>query len=142
MPKIQKAANLEYQADRDTVIFQILTSDKIEVSDEAIAYFRKYPDEVDEVTAETRIHKIFLWAGLAFGLAAVAVSKVLSILPLENYIGLGLEGFLVDVVFEGGVALIGAALTAYFLGILLNTQQERARLFRKEIRRKLRETTP
>ena len=102
-------------------------------------YFRRYPEEVDEVTAASRIHKLFLWAGLGFGLLAVAVSKVMSILPLEDYIGLGLEGFLVDIVFEGGVALIGAALTAYFLGVLLNTQQERAKLFRKEIRRRLRE---
>lgn len=139
MPKSDERESREREADRDNLFFELLTSDKIEVSDEAMAYFRQHPEEVDEITAATRVHKFFLWAGVGIGMAAVAVSKILSRLPLEDYIGAGLEDFLVDIVFEGGVALIGAALTAYFLGVLLNKQQERAKSFRKEIRRKLRE---
>ncbi|MDX8347524.1 hypothetical protein SLH49_05945 [Cognatiyoonia sp. IB215446] len=130
------------EADREALFFEILTSNKITVSDEALAYFRKHPEEVDEVTAATRVHMFFLWVGLGVGIVAVAMSKLLSALPLEDYIGGGFEEFLVELVFEGGVALIGAALTAYFLGVLLNRQQERAKAFRKEIRRKLREDAP
>jgi hypothetical protein len=35
------------------------------------------------------------------------------------------------------VALIGAAVTAYLLGILLNRQQENAAAWRSEIRRRI-----
>ena len=45
--------------------------------------------------------------------------------------------FTIDIVFESGVALIGAAVTAYILGILLNQQQENAAKWRAEIRRKI-----
>ena len=45
--------------------------------------------------------------------------------------------FAVDIVFEVGVALIGAAVTAYLLGILLNQQQDRAAAWRSEIRRRI-----
>ena len=45
--------------------------------------------------------------------------------------------FVIDIVFEIGVALIGAAVTAYLLGILLNRQQENAAAWRTEIRRML-----
>jgi hypothetical protein len=51
-----------------------------------------------------------------------------------------LREFAVDVVFEIGVALIGAAVTAYILGILLNQQQENASLWRAEIRKKIGES--
>lgn len=139
---MKQSKNKDREADREALFFEILTSGKIEVSDDALAYFRKHPEEVDEVTAATRVHMFFLWVGLGVGVLAVAMSKILSQLPLEDYIGTSFEEFLVDLVFEGGVALIGAALTAYFLGVLLNRQQERAKAFRKEIRRKLREAAP
>jgi hypothetical protein len=51
-----------------------------------------------------------------------------------------LQEFLVDIVFEIGIALIGAGITAYLLGILLNTQQENAERWRTAIRDKIRET--
>ena len=142
MPKSKIAKSLEREGGRDSLFLHMLASDKIEIPDDAMAYFREHPDEVDEVTAATRVHRFFLWAGLGLGMLAVAISKILSLLPLEDYVGRGFEEFLVDIVFEGGVALIGAAITAYFMGILLNNQQERAKAFRKEIRRRLREETP
>jgi len=48
--------------------------------------------------------------------------------------------FSIDVLFEMGSALIGAAVTAYILGILLNQQQEKAAHWRAEIRRKIDDT--
>jgi hypothetical protein len=47
----------------------------------------------------------------------------------------GFREFAIDIVFESGVALIGAAVTAYILGILLNRQQENATRWRGEVRR-------
>jgi len=49
----------------------------------------------------------------------------------------GLREFGVDIIFEIGVALIGAAVTAYILGILLNKQQDNAAEWRSEIRRRI-----
>ena len=51
----------------------------------------------------------------------------------------GYRAFVIDIVFEVGVALIGAAVTAYILGILLDQQQENAAKWRAEIRRRLAE---
>ena len=45
--------------------------------------------------------------------------------------------FVVDLVFEIGVALIGAAIVAYVLGIILNQQQNEAEKWRKEVREKI-----
>jgi hypothetical protein len=45
--------------------------------------------------------------------------------------------FTIDIIFEIGVALIGAAVTAYILGILLNKQQENAAKWRAEIRSRI-----
>ncbi|MGI9481684.1 MAG: hypothetical protein ACR2OR_04915 [Hyphomicrobiales bacterium] len=45
--------------------------------------------------------------------------------------------FFEDLTFETGLALIGAGVTAYMLGILLNTQQENAQKWRRMIRKKI-----
>ncbi len=126
--------------ERDRLVMRMVRSEKIEISDQVLAYFRNNPEAIDEVTASTRVHLFFLWVGMGIGLLAVAFSTLLAQLPLEDYLNPGFASFLIDVIFEGGVALIGAALTAYFMGILLNTQQERALAFRREIRRRLEDT--
>ena len=51
----------------------------------------------------------------------------------------GVSEFVIDMVFETGVALIGAAVTAYILGILLNQQQDNAASWRVQIRRRISE---
>ncbi|MEO0543894.1 MAG: hypothetical protein AAFY99_08765 [Pseudomonadota bacterium] len=139
MSKQTVGEELEREANRESMFLKMLTSEKIEISDDELAYFRKYPEEIDEVTASTRVHRFFLWAGMVTGLLAVGLSKVMAALPIERYLAPGVAEFVIDIVFEGGVALVGAALTAYFMGVLLNTQQQRAKAFRKEIRRRLRE---
>jgi hypothetical protein len=111
-----------------------------ELSDEELAYFTEHPDTIDEVTAPVNIHKLFLWVGALLGIVLVGVSKWLKFTehPLlsESVIEFG-----VDIVFEIGVALIGAAVTAYILGILLNRQQENAAHWRAEIRRKIKDNS-
>lgn len=141
MRKTKGKHDIGRKSDRDSLFLRMLAAEKIEISDEAMAYFRKYPDEVDEVTAPTRVHMFFLWVGIGIGMLAVALSKIVAALPFDHYLGESVETFVVEIIFESGIALIGAALTAYFLGVLLNAQQERARAFRKEIRRRLRKET-
>jgi hypothetical protein len=65
---------------------------------------------------------------------------VLKFYPFISGLSEGIQEFGVDLVFETGVALIGAAVTAYILGILLNRQQDNAAKWRAEIRRRLEET--
>ena len=100
-------------------------------------YFKKHPNEIDEVTAPINIHKLFLAVGIGVGIFLVAISKIVahsSFLPVVSDV---LREILIDIVFEIGVALIGAGVTAYMLGILLNVQQENAQQWKRMIRRKI-----
>lgn len=107
----------------------------VDVSEDEVAYFRDHPDEIDEFTAPVNIRKRFLWAGALLGALLVAISKALKYSAIEEYLSAGSSEFVVDIFFEAGVALIGAAVTAYLLEILLNTQQENAAKWRDGIRR-------
>jgi hypothetical protein len=125
---------------RDQMFLKLyLKSHPGEVTDEEIDYFREHPDQIDEVTAPVNVHKLFLWWGALLGVALVALSKYLKF-SIVYVLSEALREFAVDVVFEIGVALIGAAVTAYILGILLNQQQENASLWRAEIRKKIGES--
>jgi hypothetical protein len=107
-----------------------------QVTDEEIAYFRQHPDQIDEVSAPVTVHKLFLWAGAILGVAGVALSKVLKYLDMI-FMSEFVREFIIDLVFESGVALIGAAVTAYLLGILLNRQQDNAARWRSVIRSRI-----
>lgn len=115
-----------------------LKSAPSDVTHEELAYFRDHPDQIDEVTAPVNVHKLFLWVGTLLGVACVGLSKVLKFYELVA-LSEGYREFVIDIVFEVGVALIGAAVTAYILGILLDQQQENAAKWRVEIRRRLTE---
>jgi hypothetical protein len=110
-----------------------------EVTDEEIAYFRDYPNEIEEYAAPLSIHKYFLWSGVLLGSICVAVSKVLKFSTLLALMPEAVREFMIDIVFEAGVALIGAAVTAYLLGILLNRQQELAAKWKIDIRQRIEE---
>ena len=127
----------EASKQRDRMFLKLfLKSNPSEVTDEEITYFRDHPNQIDEITTPVVVHKLFLWAGTLLGTACVGLSKVIKF----SQIALFSEGFLefvVDIIFEIGVALIGAAVTAYILGILLNQQQDNAATWRSEIRRRI-----
>ncbi|MGM7374630.1 hypothetical protein ACOI3T_31310, partial [Acinetobacter baumannii] len=58
--------------DQDKLFIKLLFKSTSEVTDEEIEYYRKYPDQIDQVTAPINIHKIFLWAGALLGVIAVS----------------------------------------------------------------------
>ena len=127
----------ESDKQRDQIFLKLFLKTGInEVTDEEIAYFRNHPDQIDEITAPVAVHKLFLWVGALLGTLLVAVSKVIKFSQLA-IVSVGVREFVIDIVFEIGVALIGAAVTAYILGILLNQQQENAKKWRSEIRRRI-----
>mgnify|MGYP001552197797 CR=1 FL=1 len=122
---------------RDHIFLKLfLTTSPSELGEEEMAYFREHPEQIDEVTAPVNIHKLFLWAGALLGAFFVALSKLLvhSEVLIQHLV---VREYVIDIVFESGVALIGAAMTAYILGILLDKQQKNAAHWRSEIRRRL-----
>ena len=122
---------------RDHIFLKLfLTTSPSELGEEEMAYFREHPEQIDEVTAPVNIHKLFLWAGALLGAFFVALSKLLihSEVLIQHLV---VREYVIDIVFESGVALIGAAITAYILGILLDKQQKNAAHWRSEIRRRL-----
>jgi len=122
---------------RDRMFIKLfLRSASNRVTGEEVTYFREHPDQIDEVTAPVEVHKLFLWAGGILGALLVGVSKVIKFAQL-TVLSEGVLEFVIDIVFEIGVALIGAAVTAYILGILLNQQQDNAATWRLEIRRRI-----
>lgn len=122
---------------RDRMFFKLfLKSSPDQVTDAEMAYFRDHPELIDEITAPVNVHKLFLWVGALLGTLFVAVSKAIKFAQ-HTFLSEGLLEFTVDIIFEVGGALIGAAVTAYILGILLNQQQDNAANWRAEIRRKI-----
>ena len=106
------------------------------LTEEELTFFREHPEAIDEVTAPVNVHKLFLWLGALMGLSLLAFSKWLKFSGFTLFSEAFME-FSIDLVFEIGVALIGTAVTAYVLGILLNKQQEKAAQWRAEIRRRI-----
>ena len=125
---------------RDKIFLKLFVKDKFTITQEEINYFRKHPDEIDEITAPLNVHKFFLLIGILLGVLMVAGSKAIKFSSILYFQEGLFEEFVVDIIFEIGVALIGAGVTAYFLGILLNMQQENATKWRDEIRKQIRET--
>ncbi len=125
---------------RDKLFLKTFLKGKGEVTQEELEYFRRHPDEIDEITAPVNVHKLFLLYGALAGILLVALSKVLKFSSVLYFVHGYVREFLVDNVFEIGIVLIGAGITAYLLVILLNTQQENAERWRTEIRSRIRET--
>ncbi|HAV5586369.1 hypothetical protein OHW21_13280 [Acinetobacter baumannii] len=132
--------NKNIKLDQDKLFIKLLFKSTSEVTDEEIEYYRKYPDQIDQVTAPLNIHKIFLWAGALLGVVVVAVAKFLKFSGSLDFLSEGVLEFVIDIIYETGIALIGAAVTAYMLGVLLNKQQENATKWREEIRRRIKES--
>ncbi|NNP73350.1 hypothetical protein A7P53_12350 [Acinetobacter defluvii] len=105
--------------DQDTLFVKLLFKSSSEVTDDEVDYYRKYPDQIDQVTAPINIHKVFLWTGALLGIVVVAVAKFLKFSGTLDFLSEGVLEFVIDIIYESGIALIGAAVTAYMLGVLL-----------------------
>lgn len=133
-PKSEKAEDLFW-----TRVLRGIAGERPEVTDEEVAYYRAHPDEIDLATSPSRIHRVFLLLGSVAGLGTVVLAKVVAAAPAEEFVGDFLDNLFVDLLFEVGVALIGASVTAYLLGVLLTSSQRSARAWRQALRRRIRE---
>ncbi|OCZ55399.1 hypothetical protein [Acinetobacter seifertii] len=132
--------NKNSKLDQDTLFIKLLFKSSAKVTADEIEYYRKYPDQIDQVTAPINIHKIFLWTGALLGAVIVAIAKFLKFSGVFDFLSAAVLEFVIDIIYESGIALIGAAITAYMLGVLLNKQQENALKWREEIRKRIEET--
>lgn len=46
---------------RDRFALKLLLTDQTDLNDQDVAYFKKHPDDIDEITAPVNVHKFFLW---------------------------------------------------------------------------------
>ncbi len=123
---------------RDLVFLKLFFGSKsFKVTDEEFEYFRKHPDEIDDFSAPLTIHKFYLLIGSLSGILLLGLSKLIKFSSLLSFLSIPVTEFLIDIVFEIGVALIGASITAYILGILLNKQKSNARRWRTELRKRI-----
>lgn len=121
----------------DYLLWRIASLDHKEVSEEEVEYFRANPDQIDEVSSPLTLHKLFLWFGLIVGVVLIGLSKLFGHSNVFGFMHPGVEEFIVEVVFEIGVALMGAAIVTFMIGIVLNQQQASAKRWRKEIRKRI-----
>ena len=75
------------------------------------------------------------------GIVVVAIAKFFKFSGTLDFLSESILEFVLDINYESGIALIGASITAYMLGVLLNKQQENVLKWKKEIRRKIKESS-
>ncbi|GAA5562097.1 hypothetical protein Asch02_03616 [Acinetobacter schindleri] len=75
------------------------------------------------------------------GIVVVAIAKFFKFSGTLDFLSESILEFVLDINYESGIALIGAAITAYMLGVLFNKQQENVLKWKKEIRRKIKESS-
>ena len=135
--------------DRDTIrdalyvrfVRKVLTGNRtITVTDDEVAYFRAYPDEIDDFSAPLAIHRVFLFTGVGLGLGMALVARVVGATEVLSALSPLVEGIIVDLTFGVGVALISASITAYMLGTLMNQQQRNAHAWRAELHARIEAT--
>ena len=119
---------------RERIHLRLFLGTSDEPSEDEIAYFAEHPDQIDEISEPLRLHRLFLWFAVISGVLIVGLAKFLGTVEDPDYFSGVWREFVVDIVFEAGVALIGAGVTAYFMGVLLNNQQAKTKRWRKQLR--------
>lgn len=111
-----------------------------EVTEDAIEYYRKNPEELDLIVDKESFHKRFLYVIFFFGLSMTIGARVLSVVfkgVWEPY----LNDLVLDLMGELGIAIFGGAVTAYFIEFLKNKQYKQNIAYRNQIKRAIEERT-
>ena len=119
---------------RERIHLRLFLAQSEEPSEEEVAYFAANPDEIDEISEPMRLHRLFLWFAVVAGFVVVGLAKFLGTVEDSDFFSGVWREYVVDIIFEAGVALIGAGVTAYFMGVLLNNQQAKTKRWRKQLR--------
>ena len=119
---------------RERIHLRLFLVDSEQPSEEEIAYFAANPNQIDEVSEPMRLHRLFLWFAVISGFMIVGLAKFLATVEDSDFFSGVWREIVIDIIFEAGVALIGAGVTAYFMGVLLNNQQAKTKRWRKQLR--------
>lgn len=119
---------------RERIHLRLFLDDSEEPSEDEVAYFSAHPDQIDEISEPMRLHRLFLGFAVISGVMIVGLAKFLGTVEDTSVFSGVWREFVVDIIFEAGVALIGAGVTAYFMGVLLNNQQAKTKRWRKQLR--------
>ena len=119
---------------RERIHLRLFLVDSEEPSEEEVAFFAANPDQIDEISEPMRLHRLFLWFAVISGFIVVGLAKFLGTVEDSDVFSGVWREYVVDIIFEAGVALIGAGVTAYFMGVLLNNQQAKTKRWRKQLR--------
>ena len=110
------------------------------ITPEELEYFKHHKDEIEEFSRPLNIHKYFLFIGVFSGIIIIGVSKFIDYTGMINFFGAGLKEFFIHIIYELGVALLGASATAYLLGVLLNRQRKNAIRWKIELTKMIEES--
>ena len=115
---------------------EFLLTKKPVPTDEQIRFFRKHPKELDIIFNRETVKLRMIGVMLTLAFVLVAGSKVVA-----YFYGEALDPFvsdvIVDLLFEFGAALLGGAVTVFFIEILQKRQFEENLRLRKEIEHRI-----
>ena len=107
--------------------FRFFVADTRAPSAEEIAYFSAHPHEIDDISEPMRLHRLFLAWAIVIGSLIVDLSKYMAKVIAPDLFTGAWKDFIVDIIFEAGV-------TAYFMGVLLNSQKAKTKRWRQNLR--------
>jgi hypothetical protein len=95
---------------------------ELEITDAEVEFFKKHPHELEILTDTGVIKRVYLVIAFAIGFILVCLSIILQSNRIYDLDGL-FNGLFVNLLFECGVALWGAAITVYLLEIVMERQE-------------------
>lgn len=113
---------------------------KKRIPKEELEFYRKHPGLVDAIGSEKTIYWSVLIYVFVTGFILVAISKGIKF-QFMNAENSGLVEFVVDLIFELGVALWGGVATTVLLQNFVQHQYKEGRRYQQEIMRELSEST-
>ena len=120
-------------------ISTFLLDNEPEVTEEVVAYYRKHPEELAQLTNKEVFHLKFLSLFFGIGFTLTIGSRVMQFI-FEDFGGAFFNDVILDVLSELGIAIFGGAVTAYLLEFLQKKQFEQNIQFREKVKAKLRES--
>jgi hypothetical protein len=105
----------------------------LDISEEELVFFKEYPLELERLTSTVATKKLFLTLAGVVGTILVGLSIAIRTSEIHKL----LNGFITDLLFEGGIALWGAAITVYMLEIMMHRQEFVNRQYRRTVQKKI-----
>ena len=111
---------------------------ELDVSDKEVEFFMNHPHELDILTDSGVIKRIYLVIAFVIGFILVSFSIIIQSMRIYDLDGL-FNGLFVNLLFECGVALWGAAITVYLLEIVMERQEILNERYRKIIQARIKD---